>query len=545
MRLALLAILPAVGVLAQEPPPLPPADGPKIPVSGRVLTAGDQPVGGARVVITAMGRSELGSAVSDAAGRWTIPAAPTGQHFIRVIKAGYNSDQPAIQIPDSGRLSGVDLRLSRHAVIAGRVTDHLDRPVVGAEVTPVLRRHEDEGISFEQLGVSGPQDIKTDERGLFRAWTLPPGQYLLAVSRPAAPGAAGLSRLRSAPMLYPGVVSIEEATLLELDWGSLREDVQLRLPPPADTLAVARVLTDGGACAQCTLTIALTDGATNIVVAQTGRSTDGIHQIQGLPPGEYLFVANGGNFPAEGALQGIQRVRIQEGNPEAVRIDAVRPAPLRVRVTLDQPLEDVSSGRPSEWWLALRLNAPFGERLLAPSMRGPAQAQTEEREAVTELLTLPGRRRLEIMIPSDGPYVTDLRLNDEPLDSVWLDPPPEGFAGELTIRLGSEYGEVQGQTGLKRPAPASGLLPAPAWVMLEPRDRALGIRRPSFTRIEPDGSFVGKVPPGEYNAAAFASRADAATFMLMRTTDPELRKRMTPVTVLAGETTRVTLKPPP
>jgi hypothetical protein len=279
---------------------------------------------------------------------------------------------------------------------------------------------------------------------------------------------------------------------------------------------------------------------------ETGPSPDGIHQIQGLPPGEYLFVAHRKRLRlGQGSLQAVQPARIQEGKPEAVRMDAVRPAPLKVRITLDQPLEEASTGGPSGWRLGLQLNQPFSERLVAPSMpRGPAQVQTEEREAVTELMTLPGRRRLEVM-PLGGLYVTDLRLNGEPLDSVWLDPPPEGFAGELTIRLGSEHGEVQGKIGLKRAPPASGLLPEPIYVILEPRGRALGIRRPSIRGTEPDGSFVLKVPPGEYNAAAFRRPADGSVFIQMRMTDPELLKRMTPVTVRAGETTQVTLEPPP
>jgi len=534
-RLA-LGLLTAVALAAQAPPA---EDGPRVPVSGRVLT-GDQPVRGAQVSIAGKG-SETVTAETDAAGRWSIPQAPSGEGRISVRKAGFADPQQRVLIPAAGELKGLDLSLDRPAVVSGRLTDHRNRPVVGAQVTPMREDWGDDGPVFRLGGRVRP----TDDRGLFRVWGLQPGRYILAVVPKPRTALRGEVRLESSIGFYPGVARMEDASTIELAWGTVREGLDIQLGPASRTeLTVAAFATGSRTpCAECWLQVFAWGGSGGLPVAQVGQHSEGVFRVTGLPPGDYVAAVQAMDSTTRVMAQAFQLVQLAEDHPEAVVLETLRPAPLPVRITLDEPPDDFLSPGTPPWRVQIQQEPARTEywlQFLSRSREMFGSAESSGTVAQLNVATLPGRRRLNVR-PPEGAYVAAATLDGRPLDSLWLDPPPQGFSGELALRLRFDVGDVVGSVqGVRAPA-EPGLLPPMSLVLLEPDPPDQGFATLQIRPVQKDGSFSLSAAPGVYNAVVVTMRP-GLDVMRGISPDPDLRKRSKRVEVKAGQTTQVTLE---
>jgi hypothetical protein len=180
-------------------------------VRGRVVAQDDEAAAmrGARVML--VGSAATADPVfTDAEGRFAL-GVPTS-YTLTIAKAGY---APAIV---SGRATASDgelrVRLSRGAVITGRVTDELGFAVVNAGVR--VRRLQP---SSSEVAAGLVQfTTETDDAGAFRVGSLPPGRYAVH-SEPRSPLLDGLGRMALADV----DVARTEA---------IRRELALRQPPP-------------------------------------------------------------------------------------------------------------------------------------------------------------------------------------------------------------------------------------------------------------------------------------------------------------------------
>lgn len=131
----------------------------------------------------------------------------------------------------------------RGAALGGKVTYADGSPAVGAHIH-VLRRA---GGRLERVltGVGRPSAAggRTDDRGVFRAAGLPPGEYLVAASEPAAHGesgsslvgdpdaellsASGVSGMPFLTTFHPSASATDDATAVTLGAGEEHEDVNI------------------------------------------------------------------------------------------------------------------------------------------------------------------------------------------------------------------------------------------------------------------------------------------------------------------------------
>ncbi len=312
---------------------------------GGVVTAdepGGQPV--RRALVTASGPAPAGgsvsrSALTDDAGRFTVPDLPAGQFTVTVAKAGwvthvYGERRPggggvSIAIAD-GERRRVDIRLLRGAVIAGRVLDEYGRPVAGAR--PVILEPRNVGgerrlaVSFIWSALSG----QTNDLGEYRVYGIPPGSYVVAVrpnpqlpptaavratsaeevrwalqqaSAPAtaATGARVLSMPEPgptvvyAPVYHPGVTDASAAVEIRLGAGEERRDVDLPLTLVPTALVQGTVVgPDGQPVAKAQLTLSLRQMALSVLDQMTiNAATDGQGRfaVLSVRPGEYTIGA--------------------------------------------------------------------------------------------------------------------------------------------------------------------------------------------------------------------------------------------------------------
>jgi Carboxypeptidase regulatory-like domain len=373
-------------------------------IAGRVLAADTgRPVKRARVTVSAGGRGSK-SATTDDQGRYQIAALAAGAYTITASKTGFVDSvygqrrplQPGtpLTLGDAQAAPNVDLRLVRGGVITGRVADEDGEPLARALVT--VQRYQYVRGERQLTPAGGDQ---TDDRGQYRVFGLPPGDYYVSAStvglgellgRGLQQLAAGLAGGRGgrggpglgpfgtpdqaepngyAPTYYPGVVSAVEAGKVAVGAGQevAGVDFQIQLVP----LATVSGVVSGAPQEAVSVLLVPQDasGGLGRLGGQTfpGRAlADGSFSIVNVPPGRYTAVAR------SGGRAGDPRTAMQPLVVNGQNLDGVALV-LQPGVTLSGNITVDSSGTPSPAdYSIFRVDVPDAEPLpgAGPGGRG-------------------------------------------------------------------------------------------------------------------------------------------------------------------------------
>lgn len=124
--------------------------------------------------------------LTNAEGQFVFTQLPPGNYGVVAIKPGYANGAFArtrpegpsrpLELDDNERVADVSIRLWKHAVISGTVSDPSGEPAIGVQVR-ALRSVP--GAGGRRVGTGGT--AMTDDRGSFRFFGLIPGEYLIVV----------------------------------------------------------------------------------------------------------------------------------------------------------------------------------------------------------------------------------------------------------------------------------------------------------------------------------------------------------------------------
>lgn len=566
-------LLCCAGLVAQQTvrdPAKPPAPRTGSAVLGGVVVtdeASAQPLRKARVMLRSSTGDVGRTVTTDDAGRFTFRDVPSGRYSIAAVKPGfvdsnYGARRPgrpgtSLAVVDGQKTTDLVIRVARGAVVTGTVRDQSGTPLPGVDIR-VLGYGYSPSTGTRMLATENL--TSTDDRGVFRGWGLPPGEYVV-VATPGSPqgiipggrggpGLEGLRRLTSAevqrvlsaakdgpgrgqpyaptptapvtysPVFHPDAISLADAATISLAPGEERTgvDINLRLVPTARI--DGSVTLPPGVQGQ-SIAVTLTYDDTTVEVMQgVGLPATRIAQLD--PSGEFSFV---GITP--GRYTVLAKTQAPEAPGQRGRGGAI-PAP---------PSREASSE--PNWWALAEIDVD-GRDLTVPLELQPGitvvgrvvfEGSTAPPETLTGLrgFLLPrgaannlgasapggqvdkaGNFRFTGVTPdtyrlqwtgSPKPWV---RKTAMALGVDLMDNPLQVKSGMTTIDLTITYTDRPTEIGGTL-QDASGRAATDYFIVVFSTDRALWgprTRRVQTVRPATDGTYTAQLPPGDYFIAA-------------------------------------------
>ena len=243
------------------------------------------------------------AAVTDSLGRYVIPNLPGGRFHLTADKGGWvslrygsesNYDAGVAVAVTDGQPTVIHMKLSRGAVIAGRVTDEHGQPQTNTRPVLLQYRTVSGQRRLVQFYTPGMPLTTTNDLGEYRFFGVPPGSYLVAL-RSGAPNPAG-TVLR--------VNSDEEIAWArqQVSAGPATTGVGAPAPPAGQSVMFAPVyhpgVTDMSAAA--TITVAAGEQRLDVDFVTTHIPTAQVRGVVLRPDGS----------PAAGARLSITRARV-------------------------------------------------------------------------------------------------------------------------------------------------------------------------------------------------------------------------------------------
>ncbi len=280
-------------------------------ISGRI-TFDKQPLPGVTVALEnstlTLGLAQASarrpvSAKTDNDGRYRLVGIAAGQYLVSPRAMAYvlpvegmsGRTGKSVNIGDGEQLEGMDFTLVKGGVITGKITDHLDRPVIQQRVN--LRRAGAQGNTAALLfSASNYFMFETDDRGMYRLFGLQAGLYTLSVGEGAGAGTIMIGRTgKYYPLtFYPNARTEKEAKVIEVTEGGEVTDIDIKLPKPEKSYEARGRIIDASTGAPL-VGMALSyrpvsNDPTSIGamgLTQERTNAQGEFVLQGLLPGKY------------------------------------------------------------------------------------------------------------------------------------------------------------------------------------------------------------------------------------------------------------------
>jgi len=468
----------------------------KCAIEGVVAAADDTPLRGTDVAIRREGNPSSLMVTTDENGRYIAQGLEPGRYTVFARRRGYipqtygkhryDSKGKVLLLAAGVKLKGIDFRLIKTGVIAGRVLDETGQPVIGARVQAVYPYY----VEGERRLIAGVEPPKTNDLGEYRIYGLAPNRYFVGVSG-EDPDRTVITRpknaareLRRVPTLYPSVTEIEQASLIEV----LPGQEVIRIDIVASKKGTFHIK---GSVASLNPTYrhprvqleAVGGWEQSSRGSEIATDAEGNFNFGGVIPGSYLISTT---LEERGGLLSASKVaHVQDADLEGVRL-APDTLVVRGRVHADARKVDLRT-------VHLRLSCPYSEPVDG--------VVTPDGDFMIRGLG-PNRYRVAIS-GAEQFYVKSVRFGESELRDRVLDFSPDGespTAGTLDILLSTNGGGVDGIVTDKNGAAAPY-----AVVVLVPdskhRDQTWLFKN---TATDQDGHFnIHDVPPGKYTLFAW------------------------------------------
>jgi protocatechuate 3,4-dioxygenase beta subunit len=481
-------------------PRTPPPEGKGV-VRGQVLSAG-RPLARAEVRLSSVSPSRANAnqgARSDSDGRFEFRDVPAGTVRVTALKPGYFSDErlagqqnpvPIFELAESEVHEGVEIRLAPWASIEGRVVDERGEPIADAIVRLLHPRYEDGQRRLVSVDIHAPL---TDDRGHYRLYGIPPGQYLVS----ATVGDVSTGELPGYGRGYfPGASDPGMAQYISVGPGGELLGIEISLAR-IRTARVSGTLLDSKGRPTMGGSVRLVPAGSVVGVADGARiERNGAFEFVNVPPGQYVIQMSAGRTSGyiEGDFAALP-VAVSGADISGLVVQASPGSTVTGRISFDTNDPD-KAPRSSAFAL---LPIPV-DPLFAPSNQ-LANASIDSSGAF-QLAGLTGARRLQVTRAPAGWALEAVRVDGiEVTDQALVFGGPAESLHDVEVVLTDRFGAATGTIADERGRPAAG-----AGVIIYSTDHGTWYASSRFVRkttADASGNFaVRGLPAGRYYAAA-------------------------------------------
>jgi hypothetical protein len=520
-------------------------------ISGLVLSADPQPrpLRRARVTLNGPGLDIGRTAITADDGSFSFERLPPGRFTLAAAKDGYVSmsygatrtGRPGTGVQVAERQAvRVSLRLPRGAVITGTIVDVDGLPSQGIAVTVLAQRYVGPQGERRYLAAGMPTLALSDDRGVYRIFGLPAGDYVVVAQpqtrqvglpgsevRTVSRGVISDKGLILSQVFHPGATDVGRAARVTVRDGEERSgiDVQLQYVPLATIGGNASV---GSGWNPAMLTMARTDEVPGFEPVRSARAdADGHFTFNSVPPGQYrIFARSTQASPITTSGSPL----IVTGNMEVAFADVtvagedVTSVPLALEPAFTISGRIAFEGeRPPPPLAELRISVPITLTIANAGLAVP-QLRLESAGTFKVEGVVPGLYRMfgniqGLRAPIGAWWLKSLVVNGRDILDAPLD--LRQGADDAVITFTDRASEVAGTLKDAQGAPAP-----EAYAVAFSADRSawfFNSRRVAAVHPGRDGQFsIRNLPPGEYRIAAAVDLDQGEWF------DPAVLERLLP-----------------
>jgi 5-hydroxyisourate hydrolase-like protein (transthyretin family) len=458
---------------------------------------------------------DLRSVVTAADGSFSVRDLDPDRYTIVAYRVGfsrsfYGASRSGLAMPVEVKagesLSNIRVQLTPHSVLSGIVLDPDGDPVPRIIMVAVRFVYRQGQRDLEVAGYDSTNDL-----GHFRMASLSPGRYYLAALTASLPGEPE-GTVATGPMFFPGVFSMDRASLIILEPGQHLQGLSMTLRSTTGRTVSGRILNlEPGE--DVIMRVETRDAAGRLMEPseEPAEVKDGKFVLKNMRPGSYLLTA-------------------------ALRRDAATAAQAPFEVgdhDIDNLLLDMRASPQVEGqirWPDTTANEQRNRSVQITARYLPLSNLSKHAGVDAEgkfKLPLPsGPYRLEIANLPPGMYVRSAKLGDQDIFENGLRP----GEGVVDVAISAGAAELRGSVRNAQDGPA-----AAATVVLVPTRESPYRNLIRFSVTDQHGAFtMPNIVPGEYWAWAWEDVEDGAWY------DPEFREKhqAAAVPVVLGENGR-------
>ena len=483
-------------------------------ITGRVINEAGQPIANATVRANLMAkRFTFRMAATDDDGRFRIDDLTRGVYNILAYAPGYTSftnlaEQRFYRAGDT-----VNFTLTKGGAITGAVTNSSGEPLVAVRVAAIRVRD----LEGHPIRAPGPgAERRTDDRGVFRIYGLPPGVYIVLASGNRFSSYQPSPYDEDVPTYYPSSTR-DAATPITLQQGGEVTGIDIRYRSERGHAISGNIA--GPSAVNQSSSIELVDVSSNQIMGQQGINLRGDNTsfafaFYGVPDGEYYVTARRyGGEEADGGV-GRVRVKVKGADVTGLKIPMTSYASIAGRISLERISEAEQKSKCES-----QQGMSFDEILISASRDRKADAKDETYSRfISYSVAAPtgkgefklnnieaGRYHIEPGSISEDWYIRAITLPAAAQDKPPVDASRNGVAVKAGDHLtGMSVTITEGAAGLRGrilPSSDAARLPDRLRVHLVPAEKEAADETLRFAEAvaQSDGTFSLKnIAPGRY-----------------------------------------------
>lgn len=302
-------------------------------ISGRVLNEIGQPIPHASIFVTAQ-RSlpQPRTTTTDEGGNFQVADLDALVYFVNATAPSYiNPPREPDSSPQYYRIGdSVTINMIKGGVITGTVTAAAGEPLVQIGVRAQMIR---DGEGKVPTSARYPAERRTDDRGVYRIYGLPPGTYLVSAGGRGSYSLSGTVHDTDAPTFSPSSTR-DTAAEVVVRAGEEATGIDIRYRNEPGRAISGTVVSPGAETATNITLTQIIDGRSHISSYSYRPNSKGF-AFYGVTDGEYELVAQSNFSGNEGAVSEPRRVTIKGADVTGVELVVKALASISGQVVLE------------------------------------------------------------------------------------------------------------------------------------------------------------------------------------------------------------------